>query len=187
MAVEVGQKEKWSEEACSDFAKRVRRFGIQVEELTLKPAPGPPKRTVDEQRDEEGKDILSRVGAGEGPLVVLDERGDQLDSLEFAKFLQVLPPVRRARADAHLTVAYATALRRQRRPCGDVRDRRSQRALTSGAGGRADARASHLVRPYGDEPPGLPRGTVGAAVPRVLHQQQRPLPQVAAGRRSGAV
>ena len=125
MAEEAGQKEKWSEEACSDFAKRVRRFGIQVEELTLKPAPGPPKRTVDEQRDEEGKDILSRVGAGEGPLVVLDERGDQLDSLEFAKFLQVLPPVRRARADANLTVAYATGLRRQRGPCGDVRDRRS--------------------------------------------------------------
>ena len=62
------QKENWSEEACGDFAKRVRRFGVEVEELTLKPAPGPPKRTVDEQRAEEGKDILSRVNAGEGAL-----------------------------------------------------------------------------------------------------------------------
>ncbi|KAJ1465482.1 hypothetical protein T484DRAFT_1989035, partial [Baffinella frigidus] len=81
-------KESWSEEACGDFAKRVRRFGVEVEELTLKPAPGPPKRTVDEQREEEGKDILSRVSAVEGPLVVLDERGDQLDSFQFAKYLQ---------------------------------------------------------------------------------------------------
>lgn len=56
--------------------------------MVLKPAPGPPKRTVEQQREQEGQDLLSRLDMGKESLVVLDERGEMLTSHQFADYLQ---------------------------------------------------------------------------------------------------
>ena len=31
-------KEKWSEEACRDFGSRVKKFGIELEEVIVRPS-----------------------------------------------------------------------------------------------------------------------------------------------------
>ncbi len=77
-------KERWCEEACSEYASRIKKFGVDLEEITLKPAIGPPKQTEEQQKAEEGKNLLSRVEVGTDRLVLLDERGELLTSHEFA-------------------------------------------------------------------------------------------------------
>lgn len=54
----------------------------------MKPAIGPPKQTEEQQKDEEGKNLLSRVDVGKDRLVLLDERGELLTSHEFADYIQ---------------------------------------------------------------------------------------------------
>ena len=41
-----------------------------------------------QQREEEGKELLSRVDVGREKLIVLDERGDIMTSHEFADYLK---------------------------------------------------------------------------------------------------
>lgn len=81
-------KEKWCEDACSEYASRIKKFGVGLEELTLKPAIGPPKQSEAQQKEEEGKNLLSHVDLGQDRLVLLDERGELLTSHQFAEFLQ---------------------------------------------------------------------------------------------------
>lgn len=74
----------WAEEACGDFAKRLRRYG-GVEELCLKPE----VFRGDEQavRRAEGQRILAMVSERDR-LVALDERGSAPDSHEFARLIE---------------------------------------------------------------------------------------------------
>ncbi len=81
-------KERWCEDACGEYASRIKKFGVDLEEVTLKPAIGPPKQTEAQQKEEEGKTLLSRVDMGQDRLVLLDERGELLTSHQFADFLQ---------------------------------------------------------------------------------------------------
>jgi len=57
-------------------------------QVVLKPAPGPPKFTADQQKEQEGKNLLSRVDMSSEMLVVLDERGDLLTSHQLASLMQ---------------------------------------------------------------------------------------------------
>lgn len=81
-------KEKWCDLACNEYASRIKKFGVDLEETTLKPANGPPKQTEEQQRAEEGKNLLTRVEMDKDRLVLLDERGDLMTSHEFADYIQ---------------------------------------------------------------------------------------------------
>ena len=81
-------KEKWCEDACKEYASRIKKFGVGLDEVTLKPAVGPPRQTDEQQKEEEGKSLLSRVDISRDRLVLLDERGDLMTSHEFAEYIQ---------------------------------------------------------------------------------------------------
>lgn len=82
-------EEVWDRARRGDSeAQRLRDDDEEMLQVTLKPAPGPPKRTVIQQREEEGRELLSRVDVGREKLIVLDERGDIMTSHEFADYLK---------------------------------------------------------------------------------------------------
>jgi 23S rRNA (pseudouridine1915-N3)-methyltransferase len=73
-------RSSWADEAVADYTGRVRRFGgVGEEDLKAEPFRG----DVDRVRTAEGERVLSRVGPRDR-LVVLDERGERLDSEAFA-------------------------------------------------------------------------------------------------------
>ena len=81
-------KEKWCEEACGEYASRIKKFGVGLEQITLKPAAGPPKQTEEQQKAEEGKNLLGRIDFAKDRLVLLEERGEIITSHAFADYIQ---------------------------------------------------------------------------------------------------
>jgi len=75
-------KNKWANAAVEDYTKRLRRHG-GVSETAVKVEPF--KGDVDHVRRAEGERI--RKTAGSGVLIVLDERGERLDSRAFSKLV----------------------------------------------------------------------------------------------------
>eukprot|EP00466_Bigelowiella_natans_P012076 jgi/Bigna1/128634/aug1.7_g3342 len=68
--------------ACEEYTRRLAgydgaKFGL--EEVILKPAPGPPKNTEEQQKNQEGDSLLARVEDGDY-LFVLDERGKSIST-----------------------------------------------------------------------------------------------------------
>ena len=71
-------------ELIRQYLERVNRFGrVEILELRDRTDVGSESRTI---IDKEGKDILSRT-AEDSFVVALDERGRQLDSRAFARFI----------------------------------------------------------------------------------------------------
>ena len=70
----------WADDAVAEWTKRLRRSGGLVEEDVKNE---PFRGDVDAVRRAEGQRLLARVGPRE-KLVVLDERGDRLDTHAFA-------------------------------------------------------------------------------------------------------
>lgn len=78
--IAVGSPGRWARDATDDYLKRLRRWG-GVDVVDLKPGRG-----ADAMADE-GRRILARVGPRDR-LVVLDERGLDLDSHAFADLVR---------------------------------------------------------------------------------------------------
>ena len=72
---------RWADEAANDYRARLGKR-IRTEEKTLRPASGPERKA----RQEEADKLLAQLGPGDR-LVVLDERGDRVDSDGFAQLL----------------------------------------------------------------------------------------------------
>jgi 23S rRNA (pseudouridine1915-N3)-methyltransferase len=73
----------WAETAVDDYTKRLRRYGgVDEDEIRTEPFRG----DTGDVRRAEGDRVLARVGARER-LVVLDERGEALDSQAFAQLV----------------------------------------------------------------------------------------------------
>lgn len=70
----------WATEAIAEWSKRLRRAG-GLEEIDVKAEPF--RGDAETVRAAEGSRLLARVGARDR-LVVLDERGDRLDTPAFA-------------------------------------------------------------------------------------------------------
>ena len=75
-------KSKWANAAVDDYTKRLRRHG-GVTETAVKVETF--KGDVDHVKTAEGARITK--AAGSGVLIVLDERGERLDSKAFAKLV----------------------------------------------------------------------------------------------------
>lgn len=73
----------WADEAVADYARRIRRHG-RVDEEVVKPEPF--RGDVDAVRRAESERLLAKVGDRDR-LVVLDERGADLDTRQFAAML----------------------------------------------------------------------------------------------------
>ncbi|MEQ1502113.1 MAG: 23S rRNA (pseudouridine(1915)-N(3))-methyltransferase RlmH [Myxococcota bacterium] len=71
---------RWADEAVDDYTRRIRRYG-GVEQVDLKAEPF--RGDVEAVRRAEAARIVARVGERDR-LVVLDERGDRLDTAGFA-------------------------------------------------------------------------------------------------------
>jgi 23S rRNA (pseudouridine1915-N3)-methyltransferase len=73
----------WAEEAVSDYAQRTRRWGgIEAIWVPIEPFRG----DVERVREAESAKVLGRLGERDR-LVVLDERGDDLDTKAFTALL----------------------------------------------------------------------------------------------------
>mmetsp|Transcript_15042 Transcript_15042/g.20927 ORF Transcript_15042/g.20927 Transcript_15042/m.20927 type:complete len:241 (+) Transcript_15042:93-815(+) len=86
------KKNHWCDNACEEYTRRLSgydgaKFGL--EEVILKPAPGPPKNTEEQQKIQEGESLLARVEDGDY-LFVLDERGKSISTLELAEEIRHL-------------------------------------------------------------------------------------------------
>ena len=78
----VGSPGRWAADACDDYLRRLRRYG-GIEIAEIKPGRGDPPAVM----ADEGRRLLARVGARDR-LVVLDERGLDLDTHAFAALVQ---------------------------------------------------------------------------------------------------
>jgi len=74
----------WADEAVGDYVKRAKRYG-RVDEEAVKPETF--RGDVDAVRRAESERLLARVGDRDR-LVVLDERGADLDTAAFAAMLK---------------------------------------------------------------------------------------------------
>lgn len=73
----------WADEAVADYTRRLRRHGgVEEEAVRAEPFRG----DVDAVRDAEAQRLLARVGPRDA-LVVLDERGETLDTDGFARLV----------------------------------------------------------------------------------------------------
>jgi len=86
------KKNHWCDIACEEYTRRLAgydgaKFGL--EEVILKPAPGPPKNTEEQQKNQEGDSLLARVEDGDY-LFVLDERGKSISTFELAQEIRNL-------------------------------------------------------------------------------------------------
>lgn len=74
----------WADEAVADYTRRIARLGgVSEEDVKAEPFRG----DVERVRTAEGERVLARVGPRD-KLVVLDERGDRLDSAAFAGLVE---------------------------------------------------------------------------------------------------
>lgn len=74
------------EEGENEYLKRLKHY-IPVERIEIPDLKNAKKLTFDQIKDQEGKEILSKIQAGDH-LILLDERGDFLSSVQFSNFLQ---------------------------------------------------------------------------------------------------
>lgn len=83
IAIDKVRYRPWRD-AADEYLKRIKRYGVRVTELELKPPRG--KRSDADQRRAEGE--LLAAALPDGALsVVLDERGRQLDSPSLAAWI----------------------------------------------------------------------------------------------------
>ncbi len=80
-----GDKEKWLQEFEAEYVKRVSRF-YRTEVIRMKPSKDDRANAV-VKRKAESKLFLEKVKPTDF-VIVLDERGDQLTSLQFSKKLE---------------------------------------------------------------------------------------------------
>jgi len=69
-----------------EYLKRLNHY-ISIERIEIPDLKNAKKLTIDQIKELEGKEILSKVANGE-QIVLLDENGKQLSSVEFSDFLQ---------------------------------------------------------------------------------------------------
>ncbi len=69
-----------------EYLNRLKHY-VSVDKMEIADLKNARKLSIDQIKEQEGKEILSRVMPGES-LVLLDERGKTFSSLEFANFLQ---------------------------------------------------------------------------------------------------
>lgn len=81
-------KTKYVVDGLEDYLKRLRRY-VPVSLIEIPDIKNTKKLTETQQKDEEGKAFLSRIAPGDH-LVLLDERGKQYTSREFADKIQNL-------------------------------------------------------------------------------------------------
>ena len=74
------------EEGENEYLKRLKHY-IPVERIEIPDLKNAKKLTFDQIKEQEGKEILSKVQAGD-QLILLDERGDFYSSVQFSNFLQ---------------------------------------------------------------------------------------------------
>ncbi|GAB5369228.1 hypothetical protein AAMO2058_001387600 [Amorphochlora amoebiformis] len=86
------RKGHWCDTACDEYTSRLAgydgaRFGL--EEVILRPAPGPPRQSDEKQCEQEGGALLGMIDSGE-KLFVLDERGKSMTTMELAEEIRSL-------------------------------------------------------------------------------------------------
>ena len=74
----------WADEAAHEYARRLPRH-LDYTEIQLKPVPFKGNESVVKER--EAEKILSKLGDGDR-LVVMDERGESLNSHTFARMIE---------------------------------------------------------------------------------------------------
>ena len=74
------------EEGEKEYLNRLKHY-VQVERIEISDLKNQKKLTIDQIKDLEGKEILSKVVSGE-QLYLLDENGKEFSSVEFSAFLQ---------------------------------------------------------------------------------------------------
>jgi len=77
---------KFLEDGENEYMQRVKHY-VQIERIEIPDLKNARKLTFEQIKQLEGKEILSKVGSGE-QLILLDERGSVLSSVEFANFIQ---------------------------------------------------------------------------------------------------
>ncbi len=85
--LQVGKTEaSYIKEGLGIYQKRMKKY-IAFEEHTIPEAKLKKKRSAAEQKKEEGASILKFIQPGD-QLILLDEKGKQFNSVEFATYLQ---------------------------------------------------------------------------------------------------
>ena len=74
------------EEGESEYLKRLKHY-LPVEKLEIPDLKNAKKLTVEQIKEQEGREIISKMQPGD-QLILLDENGAQFTSLEFAQFFQ---------------------------------------------------------------------------------------------------
>jgi 23S rRNA (pseudouridine1915-N3)-methyltransferase len=77
---------KFLEEGENEYMQRVKHY-VQIERIEIPDLKNARKLAFEQIKQLEGKEILAKVGSGE-QLILLDERGSVLSSVEFANFIQ---------------------------------------------------------------------------------------------------
>jgi 23S rRNA (pseudouridine1915-N3)-methyltransferase len=77
---------KFLEDGENEYMQRVKHY-VQIERVEIPDLKNARKLTFEQIKQMEGKEILSKLGSGE-QLILLDERGSLLSSVEFANFVQ---------------------------------------------------------------------------------------------------
>ena len=84
--IQVGKtNENYIQTGIREYQKRLRNY-IVFEEITVAEAKNK-KKTIKEQKAEEAKNIIKEIKGGD-IVILLDEKGKEYSSPEFAKFLQ---------------------------------------------------------------------------------------------------
>lgn len=74
------------EEGENEYLKRLKHY-VPVERIEIPDLKNAKKLTFDQIKELEGKEILSKVQAGDH-VILLDERGDFYSSVQFSNFIQ---------------------------------------------------------------------------------------------------
>lgn len=77
---------KFLEDGENEYMQRVKYY-VQIERVEIPDLKNARKLTFEQIKQMEGKEILSKIGSGE-QLILLDERGSLLSSVEFSNFVQ---------------------------------------------------------------------------------------------------
>ena len=87
LIIGVGKlKEAWQRDACSEYMKRLKRFGpIEIREIPDQPEPDKPSEALNQRvKDAEGKEILAQIKPTDR-VVALAINGKNYDSEGFAE------------------------------------------------------------------------------------------------------
>lgn len=74
------------EEGENEYLKRLKHY-VQVERIEIPDLKNQKKLTIDQIKEQEGKEILNKISSGD-QVILLDENGDQFSSVQFSKFIQ---------------------------------------------------------------------------------------------------